>query len=118
MTPRERSRIDPTLLAAFDRIEIRNPPFPMYMSIEPGSFHDSGRLIIRARVPDRDGGHPIDVMHPFPIPDPRYRAMMPFEEFVWDCIRNVVMHEAAECFHVDGVRVRDPHRQPKGVMLL
>lgn len=84
------------------RVSIRNPPFPVLLEI-----HDTGRLTITLTVKDRDHGFEVHVMFDFEILLPITDAI--FLEVVESRLRAAWLHELHECYHVDGVRINDPH---------
>lgn len=99
MSPRE-------AVAIVRRVTVRNPPFPIRIEATE-SERDGIEVRIITMVPCRDTGVTISVMHT--------DHMFPFSEeqviaFVSGFIRTVFDHEWKECLHVDGVRVRDPHK--------
>lgn len=86
------------------RIEIRNPPFPISIYIR--ELVGIARLHIDTVVNDRDDGRPTEVHFNFKL-EPMYEEQ--FIEYVESCLRGVFLHELAETFHLDGVRVHEPH---------
>lgn len=93
------------------RIELKNPPFPG-TKLMAENVAGALRLTLRFEVPHRDTGEIgpiyqteiISAFDDFPMP-PDY-----FKHHVADFVRRAFMHEFGECFHVDGVRIFDPHQ--------
>ncbi len=92
------------------RVTFRNPPFPIEVRVL--DFWDGDREVRCAfdtTVPNRDGGGAIRVTHGFRVPlDPRIDDKR-LLDLIYAEARRVFLHELDECFHVDGVRTRDPH---------
>lgn len=95
----------------FDRllasIELKNFPY----RVELERVRD--QLIVTQRVKDRDDGSPKIVSMPFTIPKRAWWLGGALQSWVHDCVKTAVLHELDEAFHVDGVRVRDPHKEDR-----
>lgn len=98
------------LRAVVARIEMRNSVIPTRLYVTAG--HEFGRRTaivgIEIEVPHRDTGDRVTVAR-------RKDIMLPTDEsHVIMIIHNLVscmwLHEMDECWHVNGQRVRDPHR--------
>lgn len=87
------------------QVELKNPPFRIELQAADHMTH--GYLFVQCHVPDRGHGFPTTITHQYSIPDPRHRDWL---TWIYECVQLAVLHEVAECFHVGGVRVRDPHR--------
>lgn len=101
------------------RILLKNPPMEMTLGTEV--VHDDSismstgriRIWVKYRVPARDTG---DV-----IPISNWQDIMLWDGFreeelvdmVEYQVRGAFLHEFGETFHLDGVRVRDPHAGEK-----
>lgn len=103
------SRVGFDVPALVNRIQLRNPPFPIALGCAgQGNFW---LVTISWRVPHRDEPtRLVDVasyvtVAPSATPE---RVLLEIE----DRIRGAFVHEFQECFHIDGVRVRDPHPRP------
>ncbi|WNM70225.1 hypothetical protein [Myxococcus phage Mx1] len=65
-------------------------------------------VVIRIRVPHRDTGEPIPVHHVVNIN--RFDDIGTVTWTVYNGLRELFLHEVAEAFLVNGVRVHDPHK--------
>ena len=90
---------------ALQRVTVKNPPFPIHLAIRNRFGINYLNAIIK--VKDRDGGHPIEVNFNFDIPTPISLSL--FYDYIESRVQAVFLHEFYECFHVSGVRVKDPH---------
>lgn len=72
-------------------------------------------LTIAAKVPHRDTGVPITIKSDARMVKMRFdESIDPKREladWVYEVVRSLLLHELDEAFHVNGVRVRDPHRE-------
>lgn len=92
---------------ALDRIQIKNAPWLMALTIDKGEKPETWVLGVRIETTDRDVGDLLNLTFYFPFTLPMTeRGLMTLYE---SSVRHVFLHEFAECFHVDGVRVNDPH---------
>lgn len=92
-------------------IEIRNPPFaigPLLVEEDWSLSNSSVRVRYRYSAKDRDSGLPTDIHYQTTIDAelPRYKI----ERRLREALFHAFEHEFRECFHIDGVRVEDPHR--------
>jgi len=86
----------------------------MLFYVDEGQFlnerhNEVMRLVIRHRVLDAETLKPNEVTHIFNY---RYDMIYSEEEFyhwVWKCVKDRILHEAAEFFLIDGKRAHDPH---------
>lgn len=98
------------------RVAVKNPPFPIRLVVRDLGTLEVGLAAITL-VPDRDTGLPSKVTHTRLLPRHQVedfsRDRVEFERAilreVTELVRSVFIHEFDECFHIDGVRVRDPH---------
>ncbi len=105
MSPRE------TWEQVFERVELRNPPYPIKLHLEREYYNtrqpvgaDMGvALIVETAVSDRDTGRITMVVYRKPL------SPYPGTKEIYYRLREVFLHELSESFHVDGERVHDPH---------
>lgn len=103
------------------RYSMRNFPFPITIGISIPDGRSLDPLIqvrIVARLRDRNTGRPVDIAFADALPflgfaSARFSITM-LDDFIFRSVEKVVLHEVAECFHLDGVRVHDPHRHEPG----
>lgn len=67
-----------------------------------------GEIIVPTYVPDRETGIEIAVTFQFSIP-PYLRCEAEFYAWLGKELQSIFVHEFREAFHVDGVRLLDPH---------
>lgn len=94
------------------RIEVRS--FSLTELRVDFDYDERGEPLISAScmVLDRTTGRPGPIVMRKYTDSRIWECMSPAhrQAFVYDLLRQVVLHELDECFFVDGVRVRDPHR--------
>lgn len=97
--------------ASIKRCEIKNPPFPITMTIDPDPYFGalgSGVMVrFDAKVKDRDGGHEIALQCGRIFYTTESDAYIVRE--IEAVVKEIFMHEFHECWHMDGIRVHDPH---------
>lgn len=97
------------LTAFIPRIEVRHLLYPVRWRVTaPGAGAVAVTLI--GGVLDRDTGVERDAVRPLQVPpDMATWGDERLADFFLGMLRDFMSHEAAEAFHRDGVRVRDPH---------
>lgn len=94
--------------ALVKRIEIRNPPFPVELTCHRQVTVGGWLVHVTWKVPHRDNPMKLVEIGCYAMikdHDSEMYALMEIE----DRIRGAFVHEFQECFHIDGVRIRDPH---------
>lgn len=91
--------------AVLAHVTFRNPPFPIWLNMR--QRHETVHLEIAMLVRDREHGGPITARIAEPIMLPMRRDA--FFAYVAAAVRGAFIHEFSETFHVNGVRVYDPH---------
>lgn len=88
-------------------ITLKHPPFPIRLAV--GTMNDKVAFYAFTMVPDRETGRLVEVTHVDYLSkyDGYYKeaVLARAESF----LRSVFLHELFECFHVEGIRIRDPH---------
>lgn len=97
-------------------IEVRNLPLCITVFEVRIGHRDEYELVIVATVEDTDTGAPTQVRHSTHISKAALdcRGQDYFEHLVYDDLRACLLHELDEAFHIDAVRVRDPHKCERG----
>lgn len=91
------------------RISLRNPAIATRLRLRPGYSRIGATLEVRLLSPHRDTGEMIEVSL-----DTHLRWGEDYPEGyaihqIMHAIEQAWLHELRECFHVDGVRIKDPH---------
>lgn len=89
------------------RVTMVNSPIAI-SSVSISELEGDYHATISVLVPDRESGTPRAVFHTRRIYEDYEEAML--LDVIREMTRNVFNHEWAEAFHVDGVRVHDPHK--------
>lgn len=93
--------------AALSRVTMKNPPFPV--EVEPRLRFDRLGVAVTWRAPDRDTGKPTRITEEHDMPPLDYIKEADVFALVHRAVVKSFLHECDECFHVDGVRMFDPH---------
>jgi hypothetical protein len=108
-------------IACVARIELRNPPFPIQIVARRMEYvvNSNGKddvvggveLTVAWEVPDRDTGlpQPVSTVQQFRARDIGHMDEKAVFEVIYRSVMNAFYHELQEMWHIDGVRVRDPH---------
>lgn len=92
------------------QVELRNFPFPVYLFVQgPHVAWMPGRVCARFHVPDRDTGNPSSVTHVLTLSPVDADDNEGARDVLFDALLHALRHELREAFHVEGVRVFDPH---------
>lgn len=96
-----------------DRIEFRNPPFPMKLVCRRRLA--GIEIMLKICVPDRDTGESTIIHHPIYVAHDvlTYIKNDDLVHLILSRVKNAMVHEMCEVFHFDGVRVADPHKRDK-----
>ena len=111
--------INPELSLAFCRQLLTKVSYHgMEFRIDGGRFLETdfdhiAQITIIHRVVDAETLKPNIITHSFNTHIASFRNPDDFYRWVWDCVRQRVIHEAQEFFLVDGVRVNDPYKHDK-----
>lgn len=96
---------------ALASVSLKNPAFPIDLVVTRS--HERTALEVRLLVPDRETGVDTRVIHSFPVPPWKLMngrwSRADAVQWVRLCLDRAIRHEVDEWWHVDGVRVRDPH---------
>lgn len=94
-----------SLRALLATVELRNPAIPTSLSITIDDTTVDQFLVLQVivEVPDRDSGDLSMLRHNIHVPPDDFLT------FVRRAVRAVWVHELDESWHVDGVRVNNPH---------
>ena len=95
------------LYALVNRVTVRNPPFPIRIWADVDIMSFAVHVVVSWQVKDRDAGHQITVSTVRTIRPEMSEAMTLM--VIESAVREAFNHEFAECFHVDGKRIYDPH---------
>lgn len=90
------------------RVTLKNSAISLIKIDLNGSEAGAMDMIINVVVQERDTGELITVMHPHHIPP--FTEMKEFVRWFESKMELVFLHELWESYHVDGVRVNDPHK--------
>lgn len=90
-----------------DRVQVRNPPYPITKHLHPCG-DGTATLIVAWQVPDRDVPEKLVTINHYRTIDVRMPPDL-IVSVVTNALRTAFDHEFAECLHVDGIRVNDPH---------
>lgn len=97
------------------RISIKNPAIrDLTIEAAVDEAHDAVRITLRHVSPGRDDGQPqaLFFMHLISVHEiDRMPDDYVLRGLVADIVRQLYLHEFQECFHIDGVRVFDPHAE-------
>lgn len=96
------------LRTALTRIELRHAAIRTTLHVT-----ENRQLLITVFSLDRDLGTKIRVDHFFAIPPGLTQDR--FLRFVEQRVSGAWLHELEEAFHLDGQRLRDPHRDPRAL---
>lgn len=100
------SELDATFAKAFNRVDFCHfalPTLELELSKRKGFYE----LCAHAEVPERDTGEP-NIVIVYTTLKPERAAK--FHESARHLVRRLMLHEVDEAYHIDGVRVKDPHR--------
>lgn len=90
-----------------NKVSIKNPPFPVELTISESAIEDELTFNILFKVKHRDSGYDMNLTFAFAFRIPvRDDVLL---EFVESRLRAAWLHELHECLHVDGKRLHDPH---------
>lgn len=96
--------------ALLARVKMQHSPIrfgPMHASRKSFTC-PHGEIIVPTYVPDRETGIEVAVTFQFTLP-PYLRNEAEFYWWLGKQLETIFVHEFKEAFHVDGVRVLDPH---------
>jgi len=92
------------------KVELRRFAYDVRWVLTAPHITPLGVTLIAASIPDRDTGVLADVVVPTLVPPRLLEADdQVIASFLFDLLVAFVRHEAAEAFHLDSVRVFDPH---------
>ncbi len=77
--------------------------------LEQQSHHDFPGFVGHVSAPDRDSGSPIEVQMRRQVYIPGAEDQL--NRLIFCAVREMVLHEVAEQFLVDGKRIYDPHKK-------
>ena len=89
-----------------DQVSLKNPAIPVDLSVRARSDRMT-TLLISIRVNHRDTGVPCTVHEEVGLPP--WQGEEFAVRYVFDRVRRMYEHEAAEAFHYAGARRFDPH---------
>ncbi len=100
------------------RIELRNFAIPtkIRLDYEAGMLNgiEGLDLVITIRVLDRQTGAPTTLTQREFMERPWWWESSFFRDRILHSIERLMLHEVREAFHVDGLRIHDPHKNEPG----
>ncbi len=97
------------IVAVARRVSFKNPPFPVQCTIEVRAGMLGVMAVIIMHVPDRETGHHRRQFYEMPLYLEVFEDEQDVLTVMFEAARSAFLHELDECWHVDGVRTRDPH---------
>lgn len=94
-----------------ETVTMKNPPWRHWRMVFLDRLDEAGmRIQISFEAPDRDNGQPTQVFVIRGCAEYQLRDERSIVHEVRKAIETAFLHELDESFHVNGVRVNDPHK--------
>jgi len=98
------------VLSLIERVEVRNfAPLP-HLTIDANEAPGGVSVVVSSVVAERDDGTAMPLALARFVPDGGEDASV--FDAIYSAILGMLLHELNEAWHIDGVRVRDPHARP------